>query len=485
MTSDPVIEIKFNHQGKTSYAFIDKESELNAASILKAFRSVCGEADYSDHILEFDDGSGDYVTLNDDQRLIPVLQHAAKKSENGRRITFRSSDLTCGENGCIATSGYSFVAASVRLLDGHQKLNYMQLKLKNVRKVLLVAKPSDRKVPEKARDLVSFLIRNDLHVFIEQPLLDEPDFNLENLKASDDRYKTNLSTYDKGCIEQYAREIDLVVTLGGDGTVLYTSALFQEHVPPVLSVFMGSLGFLTNVHLPEFPSIMTKILQGEGMRVTLRRRLHCSFYPDACCKIKQHKHVAKPTRSGVVLVNGNGGGEVSDDDEGPECSPGKKVLQREVMNELVLDRGPHAGLLMLDLYADGLHLTTIQADGLIIATATGSTAYSLSSGGSLVHPDKASMLITPICAHTLTCRPMILPFTIELKIRVSEGSRISAWASFDGRDTTELKPNDAIRVTASRYPFLSLCRVNPTEDWCRSLISTLHWNEREKQLPFS
>ncbi|KAJ3043406.1 hypothetical protein HDV00_005104 [Rhizophlyctis rosea] len=480
MTTEPAYEVKFKHQGKVHYAFFENDSELSCSGIVKAFRSACSEHDYSDHTLEFDDGSGDWITLTDDKRLHGILKQAAKKSENGRRICVRTLEMKCDGNGCVATNVNSVTAAAVRVLDGLQKLNYMQLQLTHLRTVLFVSKPSDHEVPGKAREMIQFLIQHDLTVHIGEDLIDHEDFEVQKLRDSDDRFKTNLKTWNTEFTERHAKDIDLVITLGGDGTVLYASGLFQTHVPPVMSVFMGSLGFLTNVKLEEFKSIMQRILKGEGLRVTLRNRLHCSFYPQARDCTKVHKSITKPTRTGIVHI-----GSPGPEHDGPLCKPGAKMLSREVMNELVLDRGPHSGLIMLDLFADGLHLTTIQADGLIIATPTGSTAYSLSCGGSLVHPDKASMLITPICAHTLTCRPMILPFTIELKISVSEGSRTSAWASFDGRDRTELKPTDAIRITASRYPFLSLCRVNPTEDWCQSLISTLHWNEREKQKPFS
>ncbi|KAJ3265234.1 hypothetical protein HDU76_012078, partial [Blyttiomyces sp. JEL0837] len=129
----------------------------------------------------------------------------------------------------------------------------------------------------------------------------------------------------------------------------------------------------------------------------------------------------------------------------------------QILNDLVVDRGPSAFMSQLELFVDDKHLTTAQADGLVIATPTGSTAYSLSAGGSIVHPEVPSILVTPICPHTLSFRPMLLPDGIELKVQVPRDSRATAWASFDGRHRTELKQGDFITITMSRFPMPTIC----------------------------
>jgi len=133
---------------------------------------------------------------------------------------------------------------------------------------------------------------------------------------------------------------------------------------------------------------------------------------------------------------------------------------------------------------DEHHMTTVQADGLVIATPTGSTAYSLSAGGSLVHPEIPAILISPICPHTLSFRPMLLPDTMELRICVPFNSRSTAWASFDGRGRVELKQGDHIKVTASKYPFPTVCADKQSTDWFHAISRTLKWNERERQKSF-
>ena len=121
------------------------------------------------------------------------------------------------------------------------------------------------------------------------------------------------------------------------------------------------------------------------------------------------------------------------------CFSTRPVETFEVLNDLVVDRGPSPYVSLLELFGDEHHMTTVQADGLCVATPTGSTAYSLSAGGSLVHPEIPALLISPICPHTLSFRPMLLPDSMELRIVVPYNSRSTAWASFDGRGRVELQ----------------------------------------------
>lgn len=129
-------------------------------------------------------------------------------------------------------------------------------------------------------------------------------------------------------------------------------------------------------------------------------------------------------------------------------------------------------------------MTTVQADGLCVATPTGSTAYSLSAGGSLVHPESPAILVSPICPHTLSFRPIILPDSMELRICVPYNSRSTAWASFDGRGRVELRQGDHIKITASPYPFPTVCKDKQSTDWFSSIARTLKWNERQRQKSF-
>jgi NAD+ kinase len=270
--------------------------------------------------------------------------------------------------------------------------------------------------------------------------------------------------------------------LGGDGTVLFTSWLFQRIVPPVLPFALGSLGFLTNFDFADYAKTLDKAVD-DGIRVNLRMRFTCTVYravtPEQAAVAACKKRKAIKSSGGDILLNqvdAEGwealeGTKQHDDDQKPK-SKGKKdkeimcfstrpVETFEVLNDLVVDRGPSPYVSLLELFGekrspspdacpvtltfhlfligDDHHLTTVQADGLCVATPTGSTAYSLSAGGSLVHPGIPALLISPICPHTLSFRPMLLPDGMELRVCVPYNSRSTAWASFDGRGRVELK----------------------------------------------
>lgn len=256
-------------------------------------------------------------------------------------------------------------------------------------------------------------------------------------------------------------DIDFVITLGGDGTVLYTSWLFQRYVPPILPFHLGSLGFLTVFDFTRHREALYRILRSKksrkperfsenildlkddrGMQMNLRARLTCSFYryetimscnkstgecvmevPETT-KIELNQTSANYTQRLHRLASSSVISNITTSSSAPEPDA---VFQ--ILNDLVVDRGPSAYMSQLEVFGDGRHLTTVQADGLIISTPTGSTAYALSAGGPLVHPDVPAMLLTPICPHTLSFRPMLLPLTMDIKVVVPIDSRNGAWVS--------------------------------------------------------
>ncbi|GAA6028151.1 hypothetical protein JCM8097_006885 [Rhodosporidiobolus ruineniae] len=298
---------------------------------------------------------------------------------------------------------------------------------------------------------------------------------------------------------------DFVITLGGDGTVLYTSWLFQQIVPPVIPFALGSLGFLTNFDYSTFPKTLDAAIDS-GVRVNLRMRFTCTVYRavtdgDESCKrlaVKSGRtggiFMKSLTREGWDAIESGkplnedgtaaGAGKERKKDKSIKCFSTRAVESFEVLNDLVVDRGPSPYVSQLELFGDEHHMTTVQADGLTVSTPTGSTAYSLSAGGSLVHPEIPAILITPICPHTLSFRPMLLPDSMELRICVPYNSRSTAWASFDGRGRVELRQGDHIKVTASPYPFPTVCADKQSTDWFHSIARTLKWNERQRQKSF-
>ncbi|CAG5123329.1 unnamed protein product, partial [Candidula unifasciata] len=154
-----------------------------------------------------------------------------------------------------------------------------------------------------------------------------------------------------------------------------------------------------------------------------------------------------------------------------------------VLNEVVVDRGPSSYLSNLDLYIEGRRVTTVQGDGLIISTPTGSTAYAVAAGASMIHPSVPCILLTPICPHSLSFRPIVVPAGVEIKVILSPGARGTAMVSFDGRDRQEIHQGDSLRITTASYPVPSICAADQIEDWFDGLAVCLNWNLRLQQRP--
>ncbi|GJQ09269.1 hypothetical protein GpartN1_g1060.t1 [Galdieria partita] len=284
------------------------------------------------------------------------------------------------------------------------------------------------------------------------------------------------------------REVDFVICLGGDGLILHVcSALFPRAVPPVMSFNLGSLGFLTPFDFEIFKQEVHHILRGERNQVTLRMRLQCAVH-----RVTQFH--AKETEDSQEYFQSSDEEDVQNGKVQEGCgiceannssdSKYKKVAQLHVLNDVVIDRGPAPFLSNLLCYCDEHPVTRIQADGIIIATPTGSTAYSLSSGGSMVHPAVPGILFTPICPHSLSFRPVIFPDYVTLRIKVPYGARGDAWISFDGRKRMELFKGDSVCVRVSKWPVTTFCKVNQTRDWFSAVTRCLHWNDRQEQRPF-
>ncbi|CAL1711260.1 unnamed protein product [Somion occarium] len=228
--------------------------------------------------------------------------------------------------------------------------------------------------------------------------------------------------------------IDLVVTL-------------------VLSFSMGTLGFLLPFHIDDFAKAIDSAFEGKAV-VLHRMRLSCSFQD----------------RDGESI--------------------GSKSEEWQVMNEVALHRGSSPHLNTIDVFVDGQHLTEAVSDGLIVATPTGSTAYSLSAGGPIVHPGLSAIVLTPICPRSLSFRPLVFPSSSSITLRIGDRSRASAGLSMDGQVSHVLSPGESVTVQASLYPIPCINRssiADPDEsrqgvgpgkedDWVRDINNLLQYN---------
>ncbi|QRV98030.1 ATP-NAD kinase [Ceratobasidium sp. AG-Ba] len=243
-------------------------------------------------------------------------------------------------------------------------------------------------------------------------------------------------------------EIDLIITLGGDGTILHASSLFNTGpVPPVLSFSMGTLGFLLPFHINSLPMALDDVFSGTAT-VLPRMRLACTFHDE----------------KGKLI----------------EGVDGTSPLQ--VMNEITLHRGRSPHLTVIDAYVGDAHLTEAVGDGLIVSTPTGSTAYSLSCGGPIVHPSARAIVMTPICPRSLSFRSLVLPSSSGIRLTDKPKSRAPAEISMDGQAVQNLNVGQSVQIAASAYPMPCINRSSPScapdadeDDGFRSGASQDNW----------
>ena len=220
------------------------------------------------------------------------------------------------------------------------------------------------------------------------------------------RENTSTSqTYEALERAELVRQADSLIVLGGDGTLLNVSRLPGAGNVPILAVNLGSLGFLTEVALDELYPTLTKVLDGD-FRLDERMMLR------------------------VTLRKENA--------EGMEA-------QSVALNDAVISKGPFSRIISLESYIDGEHVATYSADGLIIATPSGSTAYSLSAGGPTVHPNLDAFILTPICPHTLTMRPHIASAESRVSVIV-RSVHSNIMLTIDGQEAFDLCPGSLIEV---------------------------------------
>jgi NAD+ kinase len=286
-------------------------------------------------------------------------------------------------------------------------------------------------------------------------------------------------------------DIDVVITIGGDGTVLFASSLFQGPMPPVLAIAFGSLGFMTVHSLSSCVPTLHKIFDPTpyGLRQSISTPKGDDTLP--LTYLTSLEPIPTPTSNAFIgdgasptpqPINVSLRMRLTVDVYRKGSVPGKDApaVTRVVLNELLLERGPSPYMASLNAYVDDEPLTTVNADGLIIATQTGSTAYALSAGSSILSPNTAAMCFVPICPHTLSFRPLLFPDSAVIRLEVPLDARSDAHCAFDGRDSMPLYKGDFVVVRSSMWPLPLLCRTTACGDWIRAIKCKLYWNVRIK-----
>lgn len=229
-----------------------------------------------------------------------------------------------------------------------------------------------------------------------------------------------------------AEQVDLLVVFGGDGTLLSAARLVESRPTPILGVNLGSLGFLTEVTLGEVKEVLQRVLTGD-------------YQTSSRCLLE-------------VGLQRKGAGPQS----------------WQALNDAVINKAALARIIALDTYCGDDFIATFMADGMIVSTPTGSTAYSLSAGGPIVFPTEDLIVLTPICPHTLTNRPLIVPATSNIRIVLRAGDDVML--TIDGQVGTEMLPGDVLTCTRAQH------RIQLIQPGNRSffdiLREKLRWGER-------
>lgn len=257
-----------------------------------------------------------------------------------------------------------------------------------VKNVVIVYRPDSANAVKNATELAAWLKKRKIRVFSHPQ---------QKFGRGVKKIKTSQIS-----------KVNLVVVLGGDGTYLHAVAMLRGESVPILGVNMGSLGFLTETRKEDLYSAATLTLEGK-----------MEMRPRAMLEVKVQRN-------------------------------GKVISEHRALNDVVLERGPFSQLINIAMYCEHHLVGEIKADGVVVASPTGSTAYNLAAGGPILHPHVRSIVVTPICPHSLTHRPIIFPDDQTLTFRLMNKNQ-RAHLHIDGQDGGDLRPGDEVIVTRSEH----------------------------------
>ena len=269
-----------------------------------------------------------------------------------------------------------------------------------------------------------------------RPLLEEIAHFLvgQGLEVSFERetaHATGVTDFEALSPEELGRRCDLAVVVGGDGTMLGIARQLSRWKVPLVGINQGRLGFITDIPLGQYKDALAPMIAGD---------------------------YEEEQRSML---------------EGEVWREGEKIFEALSLNDVVVSRGATAGMVELRLDLDDEFVANLRADGLIVATPTGSTAYALSAGGTILHPGIAGWVVVPIASHTLSNRPIVLPDNGEVRIRIVAGKDVSA--NFDMHNLASLMIGDQVLVRRSA----SMVRFLHPRGWSyyATLRRKLRWYE--------
>lgn len=285
-----------------------------------------------------------------------------------------------------------------------------------IKKVGIVSKPRKAEVREVVQPLLDWLRAHSIEAYIDK--------ETGSILEDHNRCLTR---------NEMPSHVDLMVVLGGDGTLLAAARALNRKPVPLLAVNLGGLGFLTTVTRDELFPTLEGVLEG-----TYRSEKRVQI-------------------------------------EGALIRADEAIATFLALNDVVVNKGAIARILDFEVRVDGKLISTYKSDGLIVATPTGSTAYSLAAGGPIVAPTVAAFVVTPICAHTLTNRPLVLPDTATIELAV-KAQREAAYLTVDGQMGLTARSEDIVRMKKADSSVEII--QSRTRDYFATLREKLKWGER-------
>lgn len=287
-----------------------------------------------------------------------------------------------------------------------------------MKKIGIITNLKKREAKKKLQELVNWLNRKGKIVFVDE-------------KAA----SSIKGKFQKLPLDDFASEVETIISLGGDGTLLRVARIKDVHKIPILGINLGGLGFITEISFSEIYAVLGKVLASR-FRLEERMRLLIRIF-----------------------------------------KKGKEWKRLTALNELVLAKTTIARLLHLEIFINQDYLSTSQCDGLIVSTPTGSTGHSLSAGGPIMEPTLQGIIFTPICPHTLTNRPLIIPANKEVIIKAKPTTRTrDIAATIDGQEGVSLSFEDTVVVKKAPHNLKLI--VSPQRSYYQILREKFSWGIR-------
>lgn len=290
-----------------------------------------------------------------------------------------------------------------------------------MRRIGIIAKQNKPEAVHLVSHLVEHLRAKEIEIYLEE--------SMEKV-LSPTLLESRLTPMKR---EEIPSHVEMVIVLGGDGTLLSVARLVGNYKVPILGVNLGGLGFLTEITLKEFDQVLERVIQGDFIideRVALQAAI---------------------------------------------LRRGERLAEFTVLNDAVINKGALARIIDLETSVNGEYLTTFKSDGLILSTPTGSTAYNLSAGGPIIYPSLHCIIITPICPHTLTNRPIVVPDDVTIRV-ILKSTQQEVLLTLDGQQGFMLEFEDVVEVRKSGTSILLI--KSPYRHYFELLREKLKWGER-------